>query len=518
MAGFSSWSIAERLYAVTALVALLLAASGLTAVINLHQASEQTERVADNRLPQMLLVDEAELNITRASLQLRHAMLSRDPAELAAALDLLSRRAAEFDQSMKSYGAGLESEESKTDFDKAQPLAQRFLALTNEAVALIKAGQKEEALSMLVDKILPVSDPLLKSLSDMKLYQSNKIDAAVSGIDEQVTATLRFLGVAFVLILLVLVVSSWLVARILRARASAASDMAERVRDGDLRVQHLSTGFDAKRDEFSGLLQTMQEMQSRLSDVVGSVRGNADSVATASSQIAHGNQDLSQRTEQQASNVQQTASTMEELSTTVRQNADNAQQANQLAQGASNVALKGGEVVGQVVSTMRGISESSRRIGDIIGTIDGIAFQTNILALNAAVEAARAGEAGRGFAVVASEVRLLAQRSADAAKEIKGLIAASVERVEQGTAQVDEAGRTMDEVVSAIRRVTDIVAEISSASQEQASGIAMAGKSISQMEQGTQQNAALVEQSAAAAETLRQRALELVGSVSAFKL
>jgi methyl-accepting chemotaxis protein len=241
-------------------------------------------------------------------------------------------------------------------------------------------------------------------------------------------------------------------------------------------------------------------------------------VATASAQIASGNSDLSGRTEEQASALEQTAASMEQLGSTVRQNADNARQANQLALNASTVAVQGGDVVAQVVGTMKGINDSSRKIADIIGVIDGIAFQTNILALNAAVEAARAGEQGRGFAVVASEVRSLAQRSAEAAKEIKGLITASVERVAQGTQQADLAGETMTEVVGAIRRVTDIMGEISAASSEQSTGVAQVGEAITQMDQATQQNAALVEESAAAADSLQRQAQELVQAVAVFRL
>ncbi|MGY0194837.1 methyl-accepting chemotaxis protein [Leptothrix sp. BB-4] len=270
--------------------------------------------------------------------------------------------------------------------------------------------------------------------------------------------------------------------------------------------------------EEGDLLRSMGRMQTKLADVVGAIRAGADSVATASAEIAQGNQDLSQRTEQQAAALQQTAATMEELGTTVRHNADNARHANQLAQGASTVAAQGGEVVGRVVNTMQGISDSSRKIGDIIGVIDGIAFQTNILALNAAVEAARAGEQGRGFAVVASEVRSLAQRSADAAKEIKMLINRSVEQVEQGTVLVDQAGKTMVDIVGSIQRVSDIVAEISSASTEQSAGVLEVGQAVDQMDRATQQNAALVEESAAAAESLKVQANQLVEAVSVFRL
>jgi len=275
---------------------------------------------------------------------------------------------------------------------------------------------------------------------------------------------------------------------------------------------------DQGNDEVGEFVAALDRMRNEMSHVVSTVRRNSDSVATASSQIAQGNQDLSGRTEQQASSLQQTASSMEQLGSTVRQNADNARQANQLAQGASSVAARGGEVVSQVVDTMKGINDSSRKIADIISVIDGIAFQTNILALNAAVEAARAGEQGRGFAVVAGEVRNLAQRSAEAAKEIKSLISTSVDRVEQGTELVDQAGSTMQEIVASIKRVSDIIGEISAASAEQSSGVAQVGNAVSQMDQATQQNAALVEESAAAAESLKQQAQQLVQAVSVFKV
>jgi methyl-accepting chemotaxis protein len=293
-----------------------------------------------------------------------------------------------------------------------------------------------------------------------------------------------------------------------------ALGLARAIAGGDLST-HVKV---AGSDEIAELLKALSAMQGSLVEVVGHVRSNSESVATASSQISQGANDLSARTEEQASALQQAAASMEELGSTVRQNAENAMSANQLALGASTVARKGGTVVGEVVETMKGINESSRRIVDIIGVIDGIAFQTNILALNAAVEAARAGEQGRGFAVVASEVRSLAQRSADAAKEIKSLISASVERVEHGTALVDRAGVTMTEIVTSIARVTDIMGEISAASTEQSTGVGQISEAIARMDQATQQNAALVEESAAAAESLRDQAQELVQVVAVFKL
>jgi methyl-accepting chemotaxis protein len=292
-----------------------------------------------------------------------------------------------------------------------------------------------------------------------------------------------------------------------------AVDVTRRIASGDL-----SKPIAVQAGDTNSLMAQLKAMQDSLSRVVSNVRNNSEAVASASQQIAQGNQDLSQRTEQQASALQETAASMEQLGSTVKQNADSAKQANQLALGASTVAIKGGEVVGQAVNTMKGINDASKKIADIIGVIDGIAFQTNILALNAAVEAARAGEQGRGFAVVASEVRNLAGRSAEAAKEIKSLITASVERVEQGTALVDQAGVTMTEVVNSIKRVTDIMGEISAASTEQSSGVAQVGQAVSQMDHATQQNAALVEESAAAAESLRNQAQQLVQAVAVFKL
>jgi methyl-accepting chemotaxis protein len=293
-----------------------------------------------------------------------------------------------------------------------------------------------------------------------------------------------------------------------------AVEVASAVADGDLTSKIEVNG----KDEAAQLLEALRRMNSNLARIVGQVRASSESVATGSTQISQGNNDLSQRTEEQASALEETAASMEQLSSAVKQNAENARQANQLALGASAVAIKGGDVVSQVVTTMKGINDSSKKIAHIISVIDGIAFQTNILALNAAVEAARAGEQGRGFAVVASEVRNLAGRSADAAKEIKTLISASVERVEQGTQLVDQAGTTMTEVVGSIKCVTDIMGEISASSMEQSAGVSQVGQAVSQMDQVTQQNAALVEESAAAAESLRTQAQQLVEAVAIFKI
>ena len=349
-----------------------------------------------------------------------------------------------------------------------------------------------------------------KEESSLLTVRSAAMDSTMSAT----TYTLAFGGLAlFVLTALAGLALTRSVFRQLGAEPGVAADAVNAVARGDLAVQ-----IPLQPGDTRSLMAALAGMRDSLVQIVNEVRSNSESVATASAQIAQGNQDLSGRTEEQASALQQTAATMEQLGTTVRHNTDRATQANQLAQNASAVATQGGDVVGQVVTTMQGISDSSRKIGDIIGVIDGIAFQTNILALNAAVEAARAGEQGRGFAVVASEVRSLAQRSAEAAKEIKVLIGRSVEQVEQGTQLVDKAGKTMGEIVGSIQRVSSIVAEIGTASAEQTNGVLQVGEAVSQMDQATQQNAALVEESAAAAESLKAQAQQLVQTVAVFRL
>jgi len=345
-----------------------------------------------------------------------------------------------------------------------------------------------------------------------------KISAESAGVAAQAAASGRratvislvLMAVAFV----ACAVGGALFSRTITGPLQRAVTVARAVADGDLSVRLDASG----KDEMAQLLQALQAMRDSLVRVVSNVRENADSVATASAQIAQGNLDLSGRTEEQASALQQTAASMDQLSTTVRTNADNARQASALAQGAAEVAVRGGSVVGDVVSTMKGIDDSSRRVSEIIGVIDGIAFQTNILALNAAVEAARAGEQGRGFAVVAGEVRSLAQRSADAAREIKTLIADSVQRVGQGSALVGEAGTIMNEVVASIQKVTGIIGEISHASSEQSTGVGQVTQAVGQMDAATQQNAALVEESAAAAQSLKAQAGRLVQAVAVFRM
>jgi methyl-accepting chemotaxis protein len=381
---------------------------------------------------------------------------------------------------------------------KAQQTIAKDVAASAAAIDEFQAAFKK-----LEDQMAKMSEAIAKSVEEFRAEARGKVSKAEIMV-----------SVTWVISTLLLVVGAYYLGKELSQPIAHAADIANALADGNLHTDIHPAGSD----ETVALLQAMATMQSNFNKTVRAVKASADAVATASAEIAEGNHDLSARTEHQASALEETAASMEELGSTVKQNVDSARTANQLAMNASSVAVQGGEVVGQVVETMKGINESSRKIADIISVIDGIAFQTNILALNAAVEAARAGEQGRGFAVVASEVRSLAGRSAEAAKEIKSLIGASVDRVEQGTILVDRAGETMTEVVSSIKRVTDIMGEISAASNEQSLGVSQVGQAVTQMDQSTQQNAALVEEMAAAASALKSQANDLVDVVAVFKL
>jgi methyl-accepting chemotaxis protein len=386
-------------------------------------------------------------------------------------------------------------------------------ALVPAGKALV-AGDLAQATALYQNRIT-VQAPLVQRATEALLHlQSEEAEQEYHSAEARYE-NIRMIAIAAILLgLATAAVLGYSLIRGISRSLDYAAQVSNAVAEGDLSQQVQVMG----RDEVAQVMHSLAHMQQNLTQIVARVRRSADSVSVATAEIAQGNADLSARTESQASALEETAASMEELSSTVRQNADNAKQANQLAQSASAVALQGGEVVAQVVHTMKDIDDSSKKIADIISVIDGIAFQTNILALNAAVEAARAGEQGRGFAVVAGEVRSLASRSAEAAKEIKRLITDSVDRVQQGNALVDQAGVTMNEVVSSIRRVTDIMGEISAASTEQSQGVEQIQEAVTQMDQVTQQNAALVEEMAAAAGSLRGQAQDLVQAVSVFRL
>ena len=506
--------IARRLYAVCLLLVGGLAALAVLVWVQMTQVDALTHEAGEARVPQLQRIADIELNITRASLLVRHAMLVQAPEQLDGTLAELESVRKHVEARFAEFERGMSTPAERALFEKFAPLTTEFWQAASGNTQLVENAQNEEAFKMLQARTIPALDELLKQLAAAKAGQAAALAQELQHVRNEAQLARNELVGMVAAIALGLLSFAVYIERVLKRRIAVSQAVAERVRDGDL----THPVVDTARDEFSPLLAAMDSMQTSLMRIVSSVRGNADSVATASAQIAQGNRDLSARTEDQASTLEETAASMEQLGATVNQNADNARQANQLAQGASSVAVKGGEVVGRVVQTMQGINESSRKISEIIAVIDGIAFQTNILALNAAVEAARAGEQGRGFSVVAGEVRSLAQRSAEAAKEIKTLITTSVERVEQGTALVDQAGATMRDIVSAIQRVTDIMGEISSASTEQSAGVAQVSEAVMRMDQATQQNAALVEQGAAAAESLRQQAQQLVEAVAVFKL
>ncbi|KRB26544.1 methyl-accepting chemotaxis protein [Acidovorax sp. Root70] len=492
------------------LITALIAATGMWRIASLQSASE---RVATQEIEQQTLVEDWASDIRLNWVRTEAFLKAIDR-------DYMDKLTTDTQATAKGMEAKVKRIEALVQGDRAKGLLaviatarQAYNDKLNEIRELHRGG--EPNVPALVDKDLrPLADKYLQSLDDLRKTMAAQLAESQADTSTLAKASQVLLGVGTLVAVALGALMGLTVTRSIVRPLQQGQHAAESIADGDLTHPIAASG----NDETGQLLQALATMQSRLATIVGNVRYSAEGVATASAEIATGNNDLSARTEQQASALEETAASMEELGSTVRQNADNARTANQLAMSASTVAQQGGDVVAEVVDTMKGINDSSRKIADIISVIDGIAFQTNILALNAAVEAARAGEQGRGFAVVAGEVRSLAQRSAEAAKEIKGLIGTSVERVERGTALVDKAGATMTEVVSAIRRVTDIMGEISAASSEQSQGVSQVGEAITQMDQATQQNAALVEQSAAAADSLKTQAGQLVDAVAVFRL
>ncbi|WP_432239392.1 methyl-accepting chemotaxis protein [Herbaspirillum robiniae] len=496
-----------------AVIALLLAIAVLGNV-QLGRLADGISLIVKDRYPKTVMANTVQIQVNKIALDIRDILLTSDAERIKA----LAADATAADKKMNEFLARLR-EVARTDEDKkfveaAIAARDAYIPARDKLMALAQAGQVDEAKAYLPQQFMPVQIKYFIALDAMFDYQGGLMDAAGAAAAQDSASARTIINSLAVVALLLAAVVAWLVSRSITRPLVNAVGVARRVAEGDLTTRVEVTS----RDETGELMAALKLMNDNLRNIVSRVRTGTDTINHASGEIASGNLDLSSRTEQQAGSLEETASAMEELTSTVKQNADNARQANQLAASASSVAVEGGAVVGQVVETMASINASSKKIVDIIGVIDGIAFQTNILALNAAVEAARAGEQGRGFAVVASEVRSLAQRSATAAKEIKLLIDDSVAKVDTGSHLVEQAGSTMTEVVASVKRVTDIVAEISAASTEQSTGIEEINRAITLMDESTQQNAALVEEAAAAAQAMQDQAAQLMEAVSVFKV
>ena len=510
---FNNMTIGARMglgFGLMLALTLLVAVLGLT---HMAQVQDRLDEVAGDHMGKLKLIGSMRDAMQTGAISVRNLVLLTDEADMdAETLRIIEQRKI-YAEASDQLADAMTSEAEKTLFTRIADARGRTEPLLDKAM-MFALGNPIAATEVLVDEARSAQGQWLQLLEDMTALHEKGTTQAVAEADAAYARAFALMLSLSALSLILGGFIAWWITRSITAPINQGVQVAQTIAAGDLSCRiEVESG-----DEFGKLQQALKDMAGSLAAIVSQVRTSTDSVATASNQIATGNLDLSSRTEEQASSLEETASSMEELTSTVRQNADNARQANQLVVSTADIAVKGGEVMGQVVGTMVSIKESSRKIADIIGVIDGIAFQTNILALNAAVEAARAGEQGRGFAVVATEVRSLAQRSAGAAKEIKALIEDSVGKVDAGSKLVDAAGRTMDEIVDSVKRVTGIMSGIAAAGQEQSAGIEQVNQAITQMDDVTQQNAALVEEAAAAAESLQEQAGKLAQAVSVFKL
>ncbi|GGC59669.1 methyl-accepting chemotaxis protein [Undibacterium terreum] len=506
--------ISTRLAIGFAIVLVLSVISTSFALINARSNAEATRQMMEKPLAKERLV--ADWYVLIYSAIARTSMIARSTDETLSNTfsEVISASTKKGSDTMKGIESLLNTDEEKALYKEIVDLRVKYQAGKDQVMNARKGGDAAAAEKAYNEGFLPASKNYEAKVMELLSMQRKSIDQTAAAIDQANDRSTKLMILLSVLLISIGIVAAVIISRSITNPLKHATHAASRVAAGDL-----TTAIDISgRDEIGELMQALHAMNEALRNIVSQVKSGTYAIAGAAGEISTGNLDLSARTEQQASSLEETAASMEELTSTVKQNAENAGQANQLAMTASDVAVKGGRVVSQVVDTMGSINESAKKIVDIIGVIDGIAFQTNILALNAAVEAARAGEQGRGFAVVASEVRSLAHRSADAAKEIKLLIGDSVEKVGIGAKLVDEAGATMDEIVASVRRVTDIMAEITAATKEQSAGIEQVNLAITDMDNTTQQNAALVEEAAAAAQSMQDQAASLANVVDTFKL
>ena len=510
----ANMKIGTRLSAGFALVLAMMAALVVVVLSSLCSVSDSNRQMVEKDWVKADAAHTINATIRANARRTMELFFARDAAQTDAIQQRIETNKKSINEAVQVLEGLMYTDKGKSLLADFKEKRARYVQSIGRVSKLLAEDNKPEANKVLLEETLPTLDAVQDTIRSIVKLQTEMVEAGGADVQQRIASTRSLMiGLGLLAVLMGSAFSWWITRSITRPILDAVK-VAQTVAAGDLtsRIEVSS------KDETGQLLQALKDMNTSLVGIVGNVRASTDTIATASGQIAAGNQDLSSRTEQQASSLEETAASMQELTSTVKQNADNARQANQLAVSASSVAVRGGAVVSQVVGTMGAINTSSKKIVDIIGVIDGIAFQTNILALNAAVEAARAGEQGRGFAVVAAEVRNLAQRSAAAAKEIKTLIGDSVDKVEEGSRQVQEAGKTMDEIVDSVRRVTDIMAEIQAASQEQTQGIEQINQAITQMDQVTQQNAALVEEAAAAAQSLQEQAGGLSQVVSVFRL
>jgi len=520
MTWLANLKVGTRLISAFIFLAAISGLVGGIGIVNMSKINDAADQLYANELLGVSHVKEANIDLLYVERQLRSMIIASTAEQRDQARSDAEKAVALLKDNMAKAKPLINSEKGKAELANFESLWTQYEAHINQFMSLIKNEQLSDAkgsvtyLEGQMRDTANKADDSLTALTKVKEGVAKQASVDTTDLYNQSRVFMLMVIAAGVLLGIGLgILITHMLTKQLGGEPAYAARVAQRIAAGDLAEEVEVKGKDA-----NSLLGAMHAMQLQLTSVVTGIKESAEAIGSGTKQIAAGNADLSSRTEEQASSLEETASSMEELTSTVKQNAENAKQANQLALGASTVAVKGGQVVGQVVTTMSSINESSKKIVDIIGVIDGIAFQTNILALNAAVEAARAGEQGRGFAVVASEVRNLAQRSAAAAKEIKALIGDSVDKVGAGTKLVDEAGKTMEEIVSSVKRVTDIMSEITAASQEQSAGIEQVNTAITQMDEVTQQNASLVEEAAAAAESLEEQAQNLEAAVAVFKL